>query len=215
MKNQGVAQLSRRQFIMRAAVVAVALPALPLGFAALRSSVTTSRVLAQSWAGAADAPLSPSWQIKMVSATEPGEPLLMSGVIYEPDGKTPAKGITLYVYHTDARGYYSNEDANGQPSKPRLRGWMRTGDDGKYEFRTIKPASYPGKNIPAHIHAFPSGVGYPEYSIDTYWFEGDPFINDEQRSHLTGRGGFSSIIALKRDGQGVLRGTRNIRIEHV
>jgi protocatechuate 3,4-dioxygenase beta subunit len=216
MKDESVGGLSRRQFIKRAGVVAIALPALPLGFAALMKSEATTRAVAQSWAGAMDGPLNPSWQIKMVGADEPGEPLLISGTVFEPGGATPAKGITLYVYHTDARGLYSNEVARGgQQFKPRLRGWMRTGNDGKYEFRTIKPASYPNTQLPAHIHVSVSGPGYPEYWIDTYWFEGDPFINAEQRSHLTGRGGFPSILALKRDEQGLLKGSRHIRLEHV
>ena len=47
------------------------------------------------------------------------------------DGVTPAEGIVLYVYHTDATGYYNKDD---DPYNPRLRGWMKTGKDGRYEF---------------------------------------------------------------------------------
>jgi protocatechuate 3,4-dioxygenase, beta subunit len=213
--NQKSEELSRRQFIKCASVFAVALPVLPLGLAVLKGSDTTTRASAQDWAGAADAPSNPSWNTKITAGAEPGEPLLISGTIFQPDGVTPAKGILLYVYHTDARGYYSNEVSKGTPPKPRLRGWMRTGSDGRYEFRTIKPGSYPGTTAPAHIHITLSGSGYPEYWIDSYLFEGDPYISAEHRSKLSGRGGFQSIITLKRDEQGVLRGVRDIRLEHV
>jgi protocatechuate 3,4-dioxygenase beta subunit len=224
MSERNFVELSRRRFIKRAAMVAVALPALPLGFAALRGYEETGRAAAtvpapakaQDWAGAADGPLNPSWKTKMVADDEPGEPLLLSGTIFQPDGVTPAEGITLFVYHTDTRGYYyPNQFEGGQRMKPRLRGWMRTRDDGRYEFRTIKPGGYPGRTDPAHIHVTLSGPGYPEYWIDSYWFEGDSRITAEQRAKLSGRGGFHSIIALKRDEQGVLKGNRNLKLEHI
>ena len=221
MKELSLNELSRRQFIKRVAVAAVALPALPLGWAALRSSEATSRTAAapaapaQDWAGAADGPANPSWKTKIVADNEPGDPLGLSGTIFQPDGVTPAKGITLYVYHTDARGYYTNEPASRQQAKPRLRGWMRTGDNGRYEFRTIRPGSYPGTTAPQHIHTTLSGPGYPEYWIDSYLFEDDPYVSAEHRSKLSGRGGFQSIITLKRDEQGVLRGVRDIKLQHI
>jgi protocatechuate 3,4-dioxygenase beta subunit len=221
MNELSLNELSRRQFIKRVAVVAVALPALPLGCAASKSSEATSRIAApaptpaQEWAGAADGPANPSWKTKMVADSEPGAALLLSGTIFQPDGVTPAKGIALYVYHTDIKGYYGNEGGNRQTQKPRLRGWMRTGDDGRYEFRTIRPGSYPGTSAPQHIHTTLSGPGYPEYWIDSYLFEDDPYLVASHRSTLSGRGGFQPIITLKRDEQGVLRGVRNIKLQHI
>lgn len=208
-------ELSRRQFIKRAGIVAVALPALPLGFAALRGLEATRRAAAQEWAGALDGPLNPTWKTRIAAESEPGERLLVKGTVFQPDGVTPAQGVTLYVYHTDVKGYYSNEVSKGAPPKPRLRGWMRTGLDGRYEFHTIKPGSYPGTRAPAHIHATLSAPGYPEYWIDSYLFEGDPFITMEQPPKLSGRGGFQSIIPLTRDHEGWLRGSRNLKLEHV
>jgi protocatechuate 3,4-dioxygenase, beta subunit len=223
MKEQGFIELGRRQFLKQAAVFAVALPALPLGCAALSSTEATKCIEttkpaaapAQDWAGAADAPPNVSWKTKIVAAGEPGEPLLVSGTIFQPDGKTPARGVMLYVYHTDVRGYYTNEAPGRQLQKPRLRGWMRTGDDGRYEFRTIRPASYPGTTAPQHIHTTLSGAGYQEYWIDSYLFEDDPHLTAEHRAKLSGRGGFQPVLTLKRDEQGVLRGVRDIRLEQV
>lgn len=226
MREQKIIELNRRQFIKSAATFALALPALPLGCAALKGYEATGRVAtpagstapaqAQDWAGAADGPPNPSWATKMVAENEPGEPLLIQGVIFQPDGRTPAEGITLFVYHTDAGGYYyANQYEGGPRMKPRLRGWMRTREDGRYEFRTIKPGGYPGRTDPEHIHVTLSGPGYPEYWIDSYWFEGDPRITAEHRAKLSGRGGFHSIIALKRDAQGVLRGERNLQLQRL
>lgn len=152
-----------------------------------------------------------SSSITMINDDEPGDRLVMSGTIFRPDGKTPAEGIILHVYHTDASGYYSNDD---DPYNPRLRGWMKTGADGRYEFRTIKPAPYPHRVTPAHIHAQIYSDTIPEYAIDEYWFDGDRFINDDQKRFLlTGRGGPGSIVKLKRDQKGIFLGERDIRLD--
>lgn len=157
------------------------------------------------------APPAMSAKIAITSKDEKGEPLIMSGTVFQPDRVTPAEGIVLYVYHTDTTGYYSKDD---DPYNPRLRGWMKTGKDGGYEFRTIKPAPYPHRTTPAHIHAQIYSATITEYGIDDYWFEGDPFINAEQkRLLLTGRGGFNSIVKLTRDSSGVLNSVRNIKLD--
>ena len=124
----------------------------------------------------------------------------MAGLFYLP---------RLFVYHTDATGYYNKED---DVYNPRLRGWMKTGKDGKYQFRTIKPAPYPKRTTPAHIHAQIYSSQIPEYSIDEYLFEGDPFLTPEEKAKLTGRGGFSAIIKLTRNNEGIWSGVRNIKL---
>jgi protocatechuate 3,4-dioxygenase, beta subunit len=152
-----------------------------------------------------------SWSIKVVPENEPGEPLIVSGTIYSPDGKQPLEGITLYVYQTDATGVYTT--SGGDNRGTRIHGVMRTNAQGQYEFRTIKPGSYPNSRNPAHIHAYVSGPGYPEYWIDEYLFADDPFIKDEDKQKASGQGAFSPILTPTRGADGILRAVRNIRIE--
>src|SRR5215813_6691816 len=152
-----------------------------------------------------------NWNVKIVSDQEPGEPLIVSGTIYSPDGKQPLPGIMLFVYQTDATGRYST--TGGDNRGTRIHGVMRTNAEGKYEFRTIKPGSYPNTRNPAHIHAYVSGPGYPEYWIDEYLFADDPFVHEEVRQRYKGLGTFSPIVKLTRDKDGVLHGTRDIKIE--
>jgi protocatechuate 3,4-dioxygenase beta subunit len=150
------------------------------------------------------------WRTTVPGPGEPGEPLEMSGVIYRKDGRTPAPGVILYVYHTDAKGYYS--PAPGQTLGRRhghLRGWMRTGPDGRYQFRTLRPAPYPGQRIPAHIHPVVKEPGKNEYYLDEYVFDGDPRLTPEKRAELEDRGG-SGIVKLTRSPQGVWVGRRDI-----
>ena len=201
---------TRREFLKRAYFFA-AIPVLPFGV--LSGCSRTSSATSQSTSS--DTRNIPS-KIVMVSANEPGEPLLISGTIFESDGIKPAKGAILSVWHTDAKGYYAEEGGEAGELHPRIHGRMQTGADGKYEFRTIKPAPYPNRTVPAHIHAHVSGQNYPEYAIANYVFEGDPFITAANRIELSsGHGGSQSIIALKRDEQGVSRGVRDIKLEYV
>ena len=213
MRDEKAQDMNRRQFMVRASIALSAIPALQLGTLALSGCTKSgdSTIQAQSASIVKPEKLTP--RIKMVSDTEPGVPMIVSGVIYAADGITPAEGVTLYVYHTDARGLYSDEDGNGREPKPRLKGWMKTGTDGRYEFRSIKPASYPGGGNPAHIHSSVSAPGYAERWIKEFWFEGDPFLTPNLRARVSGKGAFSEIMALKSDQNGVLRYARDIRLE--
>jgi protocatechuate 3,4-dioxygenase beta subunit len=159
--------------------------------------------------GSCIAPADLSWKTMVTGLEERGEPLQISGRILQPDGK-PAEGIVLFVYHTDATGYYNEKD---DASHPRLKGWMKTGPDGRYEFRTIKPAPYPHRTTPAHIHAHVYGPQYSERSIEDYWFAGDPFITEKELATRKQQGAEPAIVTLKRDAEGVWQGVRNITLK--
>lgn len=154
-----------------------------------------------------------TWKSVIVSDKEPGEPLIISGRIFAPDGQTPLEGITLFVYQTDATGVYSPNAGNGDNRNTRIHGAMKTSVDGRYEFRTIKPGSYPQSRNPAHIHAYVSGPGYPEYWIDEYLFADDPFVTVDDKARLGNKGSFSSVLKLERGNDGILHGLRDIKIE--
>ena len=164
--------------------------------------------------GSCIAPENLSWKTAIAPEKEPGEPLVISGKVSQPDGKTPAEDMILFVFQTDAAGHYNEK---GDPSHPRLKGWMKIGTDGKYEFRTIKPGAYPHRTEPAHIHVHVYGPGYSERSIEDYWFEGDPRITEQALKKATGPEGhpFVVIIPLKRDNAGVWRGVRDIKLQSV
>lgn len=159
--------------------------------------------------------LGPPSKIKLVGDSEPGETMIISGTIYLPDGKTPAQGAILSVWQTDAKGYYIAGGGGAGELHPRIHGRIKTGPDGKYEFRTIKPGQYPNHTSPAHIHGHISAPDFPEYAI-IYYFEGDDLVTDQNRSKLNGyRGGTPSIITLTKDSNGVLAGHRDIILEYV
>ncbi len=145
-----------------------------------------------------------------ISLGEKGDRLAISGTVFKADGKTPANGIILFFYHTDATGHYNTED---DPNDPRLKGWVKTDTNGHYKFTTIKPAPYPQRSVPAHIHVHLFNKDLPENWIDDFWFMGDPFIKDSDKIEFESRGDFSPIVRLTKGDDGVLKGTRNILLK--
>ncbi len=111
------------------------------------------------------------------------------------DGKTPAAGATVYVYHTDTSGLYG---PTGSP--PRYRAWMTTDDDGRFDYRTIVPAPYPGRQTAAHVHTQLWGGGVPVQWNETLFFAGDSLLAAKQRLRSRALGRFSFVQRLVRDG---------------
>ena len=140
---------------------------------------------------------------------EPGERLAIAGTVYQPDGVTPAPDVTIFVYHTDAKGHYNSPD---DALNPRLYGWVRTDKQGRYDFRTIKPAPYPQVTTPAHIHVHVYGPGRPEWFIPEFWFDGDPLIPSGDRDLPARLGRFSPVVRLTKEGEG-WKGERDIRLD--
>jgi protocatechuate 3,4-dioxygenase beta subunit len=196
--------LNRRSFLKGASLLAIAAT---LGTVGLWGCTQRGSLAGPTPNQPSDVP----WKTTIVGANEAGEPLIVSGTVYAPDGRTPLEGINLFVYQTDATGRYSTTGGNNRNT--RIHGLMRTISEGSYEFRTIYPAPYPAARNPAQIYAFVSGPNYPEYWIDEYLFADDPFITDEARRKFGGKGSFSSLMTVQRGADGVLRAVRDIKVE--
>ena len=188
-------QVSRRGFLGNGLL---ALTSISLLGGVLRAAPSPSNRCSRAMAGA-----------KLADRDEPGERLHVSGRIFAPDGVTPAAGVVLYAYHTDAQGYYSRSPG----ASPRLRGWMKTRADGWYEYVTIKPAPYPGRTVAAHIHTQLWGDGVPPQYGPDLLFEGDPLISAAEKRASAELGRFAFIRPVKREGQGVWDAVHDIRLK--
>jgi protocatechuate 3,4-dioxygenase beta subunit len=155
-------------------------------------------------------PTTLAWSTRLVPANEPGEPMQIDGVVRDSSGH-PAKGIIVYAYHTNSKGLYPPNPKYPDLHHGGLRGWAKTGADGRYHFDTIRPAGYPDADgIPAHVHMSVIEPGRVSYYIDEIVFDDDPRLTEKTRHEVSnGRGG-PAITHPTRDAKGVWHVTRDI-----
>lgn len=111
--------------------------------------------------------------------------LILTGKVFQLDGKTPAPDVIVYYWHTDDNGLYSpdNQAPDNAKEHGRLRGWVKTDEHGIYKIKTSRPAAYPNQNIPQHIHL---SIKEPdiknEYFADLY-FDDDPLYLEHKKKY--------------------------------
>lgn len=97
--------------------------------------------------------------LNLVAADEPGTPLEVTGRVLDTEGN-PIEGARIHVYQTDDRGYYGIEESDDS-ANPRLYGYLRTGPDGRYTYRTVRPGAYAhAPDGEQHIHYSFIAEGY-------------------------------------------------------
>jgi protocatechuate 3,4-dioxygenase beta subunit len=118
-----------------------------------------------------------------------GAALAVQGQILDAD-KTPVPGALIEVWHANGEGRYENQDPDNQPEH-NLRGCFTADAEGRFHFRTIRPAGYAlpddgpvgqlarriGLSLdrPAHIHFAVDAPGHRR--LVTAVFDGsDPAI---------------------------------------
>lgn len=121
-----------------------------------------------------------------------GETMLVRGRILDTEG-APVAGCKLDVWQANDEGFYDVQQKGLQPEF-NLRGVFRTGPDGTYAFRGVKPKFYPipadgtvGRLLdalgrhpyrPAHLHYILSADGFE--TLTTHIFDpDDPYIDSD------------------------------------
>lgn len=128
-----------------------------------------------------------------------GQKLLIEGIVYKLDGITPASDIILYYWHTDETGLYrsDNNTATDAVKHGKLRGWVKTGQDGSYQIKTTRPAPYPNEDIPSHIHISVKEPGIPnEYYLDWYFDDDKLYLSHRRKYGKFDRGGTEVLRVL-------------------
>ncbi len=142
---------------------------------------------------------------------EEGLKIIITGTIYQNNGKTPAKDVILYIYHTDQNGLYAAKGGETGWGKRDgyIRGWVITDSNGKYTFYTLKPGIYPSRSSPVHIHPTILEPNGKYYWLGSYHFAGDPLLTEKELSPKLPRGGNSGLLILRKEGN-LLVGERDI-----
>ncbi|MGO7317384.1 intradiol ring-cleavage dioxygenase [Rhizobium ruizarguesonis] len=121
-----------------------------------------------------------------------GEDMVIGGRILDTDGR-PISNAVIDVWQANDEGFYDVQQKGIQPDF-NLRGVFRTGADGRYWFRAVKPKYYPipddgpvGKLLgalgrhpyrPAHLHYIIKAEGFE--ALTTHIFDpDDPYTHSD------------------------------------
>src|SRR5690242_548665 len=179
MATYSISDLSRREILRMSTVLSVA------------SAASTRFAIAQT-AGqrTPDQILGPFYPLKTLGQNAdltkvPGRPGRAAGLVLNVMGQVlnlkgePVRDAKVELWQANTYGRYTHpSDDNTAPLDPNFEGsaLLTTDNDGRYRFKTIKPAAYPaGPNRmrPAHIHFQVSGR--QDKIVTQMYFEKDPY----------------------------------------
>jgi hydroxyquinol 1,2-dioxygenase len=129
-----------------------------------------------------------------------GEPMFVHGRILDTAGR-PVEGARIDVWQANDEGFYDVQQKGLQPDF-NLRGVFRTGADGRYWFRGVKPKFYPipddgpvGKLLRSlGRHPVPARASPLHHRGGGVRDPGDPHLRPRRSLHRVGRG-------LRREGE--------------
>lgn len=127
-----------------------------------------------------------------------GQVLNVTGRVVNPAGE-PVRDARVEIWQANAAGRYAHpDDPNPAPLDPNFEGFgvVTTDAEGRYRFKTIKPAAYPTGPTsmrPAHIHF--EVVGRHDELVTQMYFEGDPY-NEKDRYLQSARRPEELIVKL-------------------
>ena len=184
MATYSIDDLSRREILRMSAVLGIA------------SAASTSLAIAQT-AGqrTPEQILGPFYPLKALGQNAdltkvPGRPGRAAGLVLNVAGRVlnlkgePVRNAKVEIWQANTHGRYTHPgDHNPAPLDPNFEGsaLLTTDNDGRYRFKTIKPAAYPaGPNRmrPAHIHFQVSGR--QDRLVTQMYFEGDPYLEADR-----------------------------------
>ena len=129
-----------------------------------------------------------------------GEPAWVEGTVSDLQGK-PVAGAQVEIWQCDHAGHYHHPGDRGA-ADPRFQGFGRVtvGADGRYRFRTIKPAPYAGRT--PHIHVKVK-LAQRELLTTQLYVEGDP--NNERDFLWRNLGEDRALVTVPfvREGEGL------------
>jgi len=180
--------LGRRELLMMSAALAGSGVAVPAARAAAETALqrTPDQILGPFYPLSELPQISDLTRVSGRSGRAEGQVLNVMGRVLNLAGE-PVRNAKVEVWQANTHGRYRHpSDPNPAPLDPNFEGFavLTTDSEGRYRFKTIKPAAYPaGPNRmrPAHIHFQVSGrqdkIVTQMYFEDDPYNKTDPFLN--------------------------------------
>ncbi len=172
--------MKRREFIKNSSLMAISVSAFGTiqwnGKSFVGDTPTTTDILGPFYRP--DAPL----RSNIIPSGSKGIPLNLKGTIFQHNGKTPLKNALIEIWQCDENEHYDNT-SDGYL----FRGAVKTGNNGKYDFKTIVPVAYKANPNneeswrPAHIHIRVSSDSQQDLITQIY-FKGDKYLDKDRSS---------------------------------
>jgi protocatechuate 3,4-dioxygenase beta subunit len=191
MATYSIGELSRREILRMSAILGVtSVVSTKFAFAQAALQRTPGQILGPFY------PVKPFDQNADLTKV-PGRPGRAEGQILNVMGRVlnlkgePVRNSKIEVWQANAHGRYTHpDDTNPAPLDPNFEGSavLTTDSEGRYRFKTVKPAAYPvGPDIirPAHIHF--EVYGQQDTLVTQMYFEGDPYNNTDSFLQSAGR----------------------------
>lgn len=162
--------LLQRRRVLRAALVAAALPVLggaraaPLvGRLATTPEDDIGPFYPPDWSGEIDADLA-----HFGDAEAEGQPLLIAGYLKDATA-LPLRDAVVEIWQADARGRYRHPGVPEELRDPGFQGYGRyySDEDGGYVFQTVMPGRYGTR--PPHVHFRVAMPGRPDFVTQMYF----------------------------------------------
>ncbi|MEM6938077.1 MAG: hypothetical protein AAF552_16605 [Pseudomonadota bacterium] len=132
---------------------------------------------------------------RIAPAEEPGSPLLIQGLVLNPNG-SPASGVAVHAYHRDSAGYEFGKDQKASKTW-RLQGWVKTDSAGVFRFETIRPAADHLGREPGHIHFTLDSAEFGRQWAPKVFFSDDPQVSTALRKKSDKAGDLGNVRAVK------------------
>jgi len=133
----------------------------------------------------------------IIRSPTPGPALFVDALVKDQNGK-PIAGAEVDVWHSSPEGFYEQQDP--KQAEMNLRGKFTTDQDGRFSFRSVKPAGYPipvdgpvGDLIraadrhnyrPAHLHFLIFRDGFKTL-ISQIYVDDDPVLESDVQFGVT------------------------------
>ena len=169
--------MKRRDFIKNSSLIAFSVSAFGSiswnGVSFVGDSPTTTDILGPFYRPGAP------MRSNIIPPDSKGILLNLSGTIYKEDGKTPLNNAMVEIWQCDENQHYDNTSNDYL-----CRGAIKTGNNGRYDFKTVVPVQYKANPDnedswrPAHIHMRVS-VADQQDLITQIYFKGDKYIDTD------------------------------------